>query len=189
MGFPAARRSVRRAPGGFLRARSVCRWCAYWIMSRIACLRCWRACFTSEAAHALAPASSASFAFDRFWTSFGPEAPRSDSVVVTRASSATSRQSIEANVAATGSLPQSPAGIGVGVVGTWVVVVELDVVVVVGEVVVVVVVVVLVVVDVVVVCVVLVVVDVVVVVVVVVDVVVVWVVVVLVDVVVDVVVV
>jgi len=47
--------------------------------------------------------------------------------VVTRASSATSRQSIEANVAATGSLPQSPAGIVVVVVGTWVVVVELDV--------------------------------------------------------------
>src|SRR5215470_6073780 len=97
-------------------------------MSRIACLSPWRACFRFEAAHALAPASSAAFALDRFWTSFGPEAPRLDSVV-TRASSATSRQSIEANVAATGSLPQSPAGSVVVVVGTWVVVVELDVVV------------------------------------------------------------
>jgi hypothetical protein len=86
-------------------------------MSRIACLSCWRASFRFEAVHALAPASSASFAFDRFWTSFGPEAPRSDSVVVTRVSSATSRQSIEANVAATGSLPQSPAGSVVVVVG------------------------------------------------------------------------
>ncbi|HYV58471.1 MAG TPA: hypothetical protein VFA62_00215 [Acidimicrobiia bacterium] len=47
--------------------------------------------------------------------------------MVTRASSATSRQSIEANVAATGSLPQSPAGSVVVVVGTWVVAVELDV--------------------------------------------------------------
>src|SRR5262249_2898492 len=71
-------------------------------------------------------ASSAAFALDRFWTSFGPEAPRSASVV-TRASSATSRQSIEANVAATGSLPQPPAGSVVVVVGTWLVVVELDV--------------------------------------------------------------
>jgi hypothetical protein len=52
--------------------------------------------------------------------------------VVTRASNATSRQSIEAKVAATGSLPQSPAGSVVVVVGTWVVVVELDVVVVVA---------------------------------------------------------
>jgi hypothetical protein len=50
--------------------------------------------------------------------------------VVTRASSATSRQSIEANVAATGSLPQSPAGSVVVVVGPWVVVVVLGVVVV-----------------------------------------------------------
>src|SRR5262249_37663440 len=126
MGLPAARRSVRRAPGRFLRARSVCRWCAYSIMSRIACLSPWRACFRSEAAHALAPASSASVAFDRCWTSFGPESPRSDSLVVTWASSATSRQSIEANVAATGSLSQSPGGSVVVVVGPWVVVVELD---------------------------------------------------------------
>ena len=51
-------------------------------------------------------------------------------MVVTWASSATSRQSIEAKVAATGSLPQSPAGsVVVVVVETWVVVVELDVVV------------------------------------------------------------
>ena len=49
---------------------------AYSIMSRIACLSPWRVCFRSEAAHALAPASSAAFALDRFWTSFGPEAPR-----------------------------------------------------------------------------------------------------------------
>jgi hypothetical protein len=48
-------------------------------------------------------------------------------VVVTWASSATSRQSIEANVAATGSLLQSPAGSVVVVVGPRVVVVELDV--------------------------------------------------------------
>ena len=102
---------------------------AYSIMSRIACLSPWRVCFRSEAAHALAPASSAAFALDRFWTSFGPEAPRSDSVVVTWASSATSRQSSEANVAATGSLLQSPAGSVVVVVGPRVVVVELDVVV------------------------------------------------------------
>src|SRR5262249_48022467 len=99
-------------------------------MSRIACLSPWRACFRFEAAHALAPASSAAFALDRFWTSFGPEAPRLDSVV-TRASNATSRQSIEANVAAKGSLSQSPAGSVVVVVGAWVVVVELDAVVVV----------------------------------------------------------
>jgi hypothetical protein len=52
--------------------------------------------------------------------------------VVTRVSSATSRQSIEANVAATGSLPQSPAGSVVVVVGAWVVVVTLDVIVVVA---------------------------------------------------------
>src|SRR5262249_1201532 len=130
MGLPAARRSVRRASGSFLRARSVCRWCAYSIMSRIACLSPWHACFRSEAAHALAPASAAAFALDRFWTSFGPEAPRLDSVV-TRASNATSRQSIEANVAAKGSLSQSPAGSVVVVVGAWVVVVELDAVVVV----------------------------------------------------------
>ena len=65
---------MRKAPGSFLRARSVCRSCAYSIMSRIACLSPWRASFKSDAAHALAPASSASFAFDRFWTSFGPEA-------------------------------------------------------------------------------------------------------------------
>src|SRR5262249_20809886 len=113
--------------GSVLRARSVCRWCPYWSMSRITRLSCWRACFRSDAAHALAPASSASCALDRFWTSFGPQAPRSDSVVVTWASSAMSRQSIEAHAAATGSLPQSPAGSVVVVVGPWVVVVELDV--------------------------------------------------------------
>ena len=99
-------------------------------MSRITRLSCCRASFRFEAAHAVAPASSATFAFDRFWTSFGPEAPRLDSVVVTWASSATSRQSIEANVAPTGSLPQSPAGSVVVVVGPWVVVVVLGVVVV-----------------------------------------------------------
>src|SRR5262245_18615514 len=96
-------------------------------MSRITCLSRLRACFESEAAHALPPASSASFARDRFLTSFGPEAPRLDSAV-TRASSAMSRQSIEANVAAAGSLSQSPPGSVVVVVGAWVVVVEVEVV-------------------------------------------------------------
>src|SRR5262249_35745126 len=100
---------------------------AYSIMSRIACLSRWRARFRSEAAHALPPASSASFARDRFWTSFGPKAPRLEAVV-TRASSAMSRQSIEANVAAAGSRPPAPPGRVVVVVGAWVVVVELNVV-------------------------------------------------------------
>src|SRR5262245_15592234 len=127
MGVPAARRSVRTASGSFLPARSVRRWCMYSSMPRNACLSPLRARFESEAAHALPPASSASFARDRFLTSFGPEAPRSDSVV-TRASRAMSRQSIEANVAAVGSLSQASPGSVVVVVGAWVVVVEVDVV-------------------------------------------------------------
>src|SRR5262245_38949401 len=106
MGFPSARRSARSVPGSFLRARSVLSRCAYSISPRIACLRRWRARFRSDAVHAAAAASSPSFAFDTFWTSLARKESRSGSAV-TRASSAMSRQSIDANVGAAGSPSQS----------------------------------------------------------------------------------
>src|SRR5262245_50449035 len=123
----ASSRKRWRSDAIFFRAERPFRRCAYWVSAFAACCSCFFTFLAFDSRQNPSASSFLAFAVWTFFTSFGPKAPSPGSAF--RSSrSASSRQSIEANVAAAGVPSQPDEGVVV-VVGRCVVLVAVLVVV------------------------------------------------------------